>query len=129
MAMGNSHGEINMTPLIDVLLVLLIIFMVITPVTPKGLEAKVPQESDQRASAPEENVVLSVSKSGLITVNREVVELAGLRDHLAALFQRRAVRVCFVKGNEELDFETVAQVIDVARDAGLNQVALVRMRE
>jgi len=127
MAMGNSTQEINMTPLIDVLLVLLVIFMVITPITPKGLEAKMPQDSLAVVAEPDQAVVVNVAKDGSIHLNQELVSKDRLRDRLREVLGRRSARVCFVTGASELEYEAVAQVLDIARDEGLNQVALMRM--
>jgi biopolymer transport protein TolR len=127
MAIGNSTREINMTPLIDVLLVLLIIFMVITPITPKGLEAKISQDSPAVVTEPDQSIVVSVAKDGSLRVNQEQVSIDSLRARLKEILGRRATRVCFVSGAGELEYEAVAQVLDIARDEGLNQVALMRM--
>jgi biopolymer transport protein TolR len=124
MAMTKGPGEINMTPLIDVLLVLLIIFMVITPEKPLGLEARVPQ--DAVAEQPEDDaaVVVSVGPDQTLLINREIVRMEDLGGRLFEIFKTRALRVVFVKGDGGLDFEDVARVIDVARGAGIHHVGI-----
>jgi biopolymer transport protein TolR len=123
MAMTKGPGEINMTPLIDVLLVLLIIFMVITPEKPLGLEARVPQ--DTAADQPDDStVVVSVGRDKSLLINRESIGIEDLGGRLFEIFKTRALRVLFVKGDGELEFETVAQVIDVAKGAGIHQVGI-----
>jgi len=134
MAVGGSGGpksEINMTPMIDVLLVLIIIFMVITPLTPKGLEALVPQppppnqkpnQSDQRT------VVIVVEKEGdraKYSINNEPQVEDKLGDRLQEIFKTRAERVVFVKGEPSLDFQYVAKAIDIAHGAGIDKVGLM----
>jgi len=134
MAVGGSGGpksEINMTPMIDVLLVLIIIFMVITPLTPKGLEALVPQppppnqkpnQSDQRT------VVIVVEKEGdraKYSINNEPQVEDKLGDRLQEIFKTRAERVVFVKGEPSLDFMWVAKAIDIAHGAGIDKVGLM----
>jgi biopolymer transport protein ExbD len=125
MSMGGSGGgqtsEINVTPLIDVLLVLLIIFMVITPLTPKGLEALVPQPPPPNAK-PEPNdrtVVVQVLQSNeskpKLKINQEDVSWDNLGSRLTDIFKTRAERVMFVKGDPYVEFQNVAQVIDIAK--------------
>jgi biopolymer transport protein TolR len=125
---SGPKGDINMTPMIDVLLVLIIIFMVITPLTPKGLEALVPQppppgqppsQSDQRT------VVIVVDDKHNYMINTETWPEDKLGDRLTEIFKTRAERVVFVKGDPSLDFMWVAKAIDIAHGAGIDKVGLM----
>jgi biopolymer transport protein TolR len=131
MAVGGSGGpkaDINMTPMIDVLLVLIIIFMVITPLTPKGLEALVPQPPPpgQKATAADQRtVVIVVDGNHNYSINNEPSAEDKLGERLTEIFKTRAERVVFVKGDPSLDFMWVAKAIDIAHGAGIDKVGLM----
>ena len=131
MSTGGKAGpssEINMTPMIDVLLVLIIIFMVITPLTPKGLEARVPQPPPPNSPPPPENdrtVVIIIEKDKSLKINAESILFENLSKRLEDIFKTRAERVCFVKGDPDLEFQEIAKVIDVAKGVGIDQVGLM----
>jgi len=124
MAMTQGPGEINMTPLLDVLIMLLIVCMVIIPEKPLGLEARVPQDAVAEQPVDDATVVVSVGRDGFLLTNRESVRIEELGGRLFEIFKTRALRVCFVKADGELEFESVAQVIDVAKGAGIYHVGL-----
>jgi biopolymer transport protein ExbD len=117
-----------MTPMIDVLLVLIIIFMVITPLTPKGLEALVPQPpppNQQPSQADQRTVVITVNADKSLLINTEGVTEENLGKRLEEIFKTRAERVVFVKGAPTLEFGPVAKVIDAAHGAGIDKVGLM----
>lgn len=127
-ASTGPQANINVTPLIDVLLVLLIIFMVITPLTPKGLDALVPQppKSPQKQSEPDQRtIVIQVLKNNALKINQDEVTLDKLQGRLEDIFKTRAEKVAFVKGDEDLTFYDVAQVIDKVHAAGVDKVGLI----
>lgn len=132
MAVGGSGGmkaDINMTPLIDVLLVLLIIFMVITPLTPKGLETLVPQPPPPGTQATVQDntrtVVIVINRDKSMLINTEPTDEGRMGTRLEEIFKTRAERVVFVKGDPDLDFQYVARAIDIAKGAGIDKVGLM----
>jgi biopolymer transport protein ExbD len=117
----------NVTPMIDVLLVLIIIFMVITPTVSRGLNTQVPQTSkpEDGPTAPSHDIVISVGADHNLLLNSESVDMATLQSRLTALFKNRSSRVVFVRGDKSLEYHQIAEVIDVAKGAGVDRVGLM----
>jgi biopolymer transport protein TolR len=131
MDVGNSSGAMatpNIVPLIDILLVLIIIFMVITPLTPKGMDTLVPQPSpnqQQNQELENKTVVVQVLKGDKLKINNEDTNWDTLGPRIEQIFKDRAEKVAFVKGDNDVLFMQVARAIDVMRGAGIDRVGLI----
>ena len=126
---GSSMATPNIVPLIDILLVLIIIFMVITPLTPKGLDTLVPQPSpkDQQVNQEQLNktVVVQVALGGRLKINNEDTNWQALGPRMETIFKDRAEKVAFVKGDNDVLFMDVARAIDIMKEAGIDKVGLI----
>ena len=129
---GGYSSDINMTPMIDILLVLLIIFMVIVPVTPKGLDALVPQppKNPQKQQPENERVIVvqvlrEAGKAPTYKINETDVVKRDLLPRLTEIYANRAERVMFVKGDDDVNFSYIAEVIDIGRAANVDHIGLM----
>lgn len=131
MAVGEQKGvvsEPNVVPLIDVLLVLIIIFMVITPRTPTGLKTLVPQPPppNQKQEQPDtKTIVVSVLAGGKLMINQDNSNWNDLGPRLFDIFKQRADKIAFVKGDDNVEFADVARAIDIMRGSGIDHVGLI----
>jgi biopolymer transport protein ExbD/biopolymer transport protein TolR len=142
MAMGGGGGtdkavsDINVTPLIDVLLVLLIIFMVIVPIAPHGLNTLIPQPPKDKSNPPPDNdrtivvQVLGDGSGGHVSykINDDDFAKTALEAKLAEIFSTRSEKVMFVKGTKDVDYGKVAEVIDMGHQADVDNIGLITPR-
>jgi biopolymer transport protein TolR len=128
----SMQSEINVTPMIDVLLVLLIIFMVIVPVVPRGEAASVPQPATRGVPTPETTIVLEILKgsqeAALFRINHQDISAQDLRARLAGIYANRAQRVLFIKADDQLSFRQIAEAVDISHAAGIDRVGFITPR-
>ncbi|SRR6266404_839672 len=129
---GPLRAEINITPMIDVLLVLIIVFMVVVSMSKeKGLDAKIPQPANSAEPQPiTRTIVIQIAWTGdkqppSVKINDEDVRWENLHDRLFDIFKQRAEKVAFVKGDDDVDFEYVADAISIARQSGVDKIGLL----
>ena len=131
MSTGRANGsktamsEINVTPLVDVMLVLLIMFMVTAPLMQQGIEVNLPKTSATGAEVSDEPFILVISATGQITAAKNPIKLDQLRDKLKAIFQNRKNKQVYVQADRKVDYGVVAEAMAEIRAAGIYNIGLV----
>jgi biopolymer transport protein ExbD len=122
-----TMAEMNVVPLIDILLVLLVIFMAIRSQVQFGLTADLPQQSDAKTKTlpPPDVIVVQVFGDGTLRINQDPVQWQDLQGRLKEIFEMRTSRVAFVRGDSVLEFGVIARAIDVMRGSGITTVGLM----
>lgn len=135
MSGGNHRGnrsrtvmsEINVTPLVDVMLVLLIIFMITAPMMQQGLEIELPETAASGVSTNDEPFVLVINKARKITVGGTAIPSTGLRERLTAIFEKRPNKQIYLQADKSVDYGFVAETMAEIRAAGISNIGLVTM--
>lgn len=132
MAMGGGHSdnrsvmaEINVTPLVDVMLVLLVIFMVTAPMMQQGVQVNLPKADTKAMTPPEESVVVTVDKAGKTFINKDEVPAADLRNRLSTMFASRTKKEVFLKADAGVPYGEVVKAMADIKGAGIERLGMV----
>jgi biopolymer transport protein ExbD len=130
LAAGPLNDSINVTPLADVMLVLLILFMVVTPLMKPGVDVRVPEAENPREHPGDEStLILSMREDGALFLNRDRIAEEDVSSKLSAILETRTEKTLFLKASEALDFGRVLSMMDTCRRAGVAELALVTREE
>lgn len=125
--MARASAEPNVVPLCDVLLVLLIIFMVITPLVQKGMDVRLPETAaaDQAGGSSSSLIVLTMLKDGSVKVNTEQIEYNLLQERIRTLYSTRQDKTIFIRANAKVPYSKVIELVDLVKGAGVETIALI----
>jgi len=121
---GSALSEINITPFVDVVLVLLIIFLITAPMLIRGIDVSVPR-SESRNTEPDERLVVSITKDRAVYLDEQRIELPRLEKVLAGLKQRNSSATIYIKADQDVPYGVVIEVMDKARKAGIDKLGMV----
>jgi biopolymer transport protein ExbD len=125
-----AQSEINVTPLIDIVLVLLIIFMVLTPIMIYEISVNLPDKTEtvEQDDVPKEQLLLAVCEDGTVALNRSPYEMDALREDLKKRLRSKAKKVVFIDAHPDAGYERVVAVLDLARDAGADRLGMASLK-
>lgn len=124
--MAKTRAEPNVVPLCDVLLVLLIIFMVITPLVQKGIDVKLPEtSSDASGGSPSGLIVLTLKKDNTVLINQEQIDITMLQDRLRQIYSDRQDKTIFIRADAKVSYRRVIELIDIAKGAGIEVFGMI----
>jgi biopolymer transport protein TolR len=118
-------AEPNVVPLCDVLLVLIIIFMVITPMVQKGIDVKLPETTSDAAATPQGLIVLTLKKNLSVMINQEQISLEMLPSRLRVLYSTRQDKTIFIRADAKVPYASVVDLIDIAKGAGVEITGII----